>query len=174
MRILLLGLIIFGAGRCCLGESGCFRSVGEAARAAGVRDEGGFRAEGVRRDPLSGLAWVRVVRCGRPEVPGVLVRGVTESVGSRPDKDETVVSVGPPGASMTRPLVVAGDAVRVVWEQGAARGELAGVAVVSGIAGARVRVRLQSLEKSAEERFVAGVVRAAGLVELETGTEFVR
>ena len=35
----------------------------------------GFRVEGVRRDFFSGTEWVRVVRCGRPEVAGMLVRG---------------------------------------------------------------------------------------------------
>ena len=161
MRITVGLLMMLVSGACCA-ESGCFRSVGEAALRAGVRDEGGFRVEGVRRDVFSGLEWVRVVRCGRPEVPGVLVRGVARAaVESHPDHDDAVVRVG-------RPVLVAGDAVRVIWADGAARGELAGVAVVSGAVGDRVRVRLEGFARS-EERLVAGMVLAAGVVELEAG-----
>lgn len=166
MRLLLFGLLIL-ISTSCFAESGCFHSVAEAARRAGVRDEGGFRAEGVRRDVLSGLEWVRVSRCGKPEIPEVLVRGVAapaaQSSPVRPMHIET-----------EKIAVVAGDAVRLVWEEGAVRGELAGVAVVSGVVGARVHVRLDSFAKATEGRLVAGVVRATGLVELLPGLEATR
>ncbi len=160
MRMLLVVLVMLVSGRC-LAESGCFRSVGEAARRAGVRDEGGFRVEGVRRDVFSGVEWVRVMRCGRPELPGVLVRAAGVDLGTHPDREEAAVRVAQAA------LVAAGDRVRVVWEEGAVRGELAGVAVVSGAVGARVRVRVEGLARAAEERFVEGVVRSVGVVQLE-------
>lgn len=175
MRVLLIGLVMLVSGRC-FAESGCFKSVGEAARATGVRDEGGFRVEGVRRDPLSGVEWVRVARCGRPEVPWVLVRGVLVTAAQirsgNEDRGTTAKAIRQPqipSGSDKQKGVVAGDVVRVIWEEGAVRGELAGVSVVSGVVGARVRVRVENFAKTAEERFVAGVVKAAGLVELEVG-----
>ena len=173
MRILVVGLLVV-TGASCWGESGCFKSVGEAARRAGVRDEGGYRVEGVRRDVLSGLEWVRVVRCGRPEMPGLLVRGVGQAEAvtalTRADKTKAGLEVeAPVSVPSQSPMVVAGDKVRVVWEEGATRGELAGVALVSGGVGARVRVRVEGFAKSAEERMVQGSVLAAGLVGLEVG-----
>ena len=159
MKIVLVGMVVLLGGRC-YAESGCFHSVAEAARRVGVRDEGGFRVEGVRRDVLSGLEWVRVARCGRPEVPAVLVFGGVVAAGGKE-------GVKPVAAEITRPVVVAGDAVRVVWAEGSTRGDLAGIAVASGRVGALVRVRVEAFTMMAEERLVAGVVRAAGVVELE-------
>ncbi len=162
MRIVMVGFVMLVSGRC-VAESGCFHSVGEAARRAGVRDEGGYRAEGVRRDVFSGAQWVRVARCGKPESPTVLVQvAAAQSVEAAP-----AGAVAMPSA---RPAVVAGDAVRLVWEEGSARGELSAVAAASGAIGARVRVRLNGFA-TAQGRLVAGVVRAAGVVEMVPGLE---
>ena len=139
----------------------CFRSVGEAATQTGVRDEVGYRLAGVSRDLFGGRRWAEVRSCLHPERPAVLVALEDRSSG----KVHAVHEEAAMKTEARHVLVVAGTRVTVVSAEAMVRMEMMGVAVESGAAGERVRVRLVT-EGQAGERIAWGVVRTAELVEM--------
>lgn len=145
----------------------CFRSVGEAATQTGVREELGYRLAGVSRDVFGGRRWAEVRSCKHPERPSVLValedgRPAGEA---HPNEDTAVVRMGHADGRHWEVLVRAGSRVTLVSAEAMVRMEVMGVAVESGAAGERVRVRLVT-EGQAGERIAWGVVRTAELVEM--------
>ena len=152
---LLVGLSLPGVG---LGQGECFRTVREAASQAGVRDGEGFRLEGVTADRMGSGSWARVVRCGHPEQPGAMVKVKGAA---------TVLQAGRAAQQEVRMLLVkTGTVVRVVGLDAMSRLEMAGVAQGDGAVGERVKVRVPS---DGEARFVEGLVKGEGLVEMEMG-----
>lgn len=139
----------------------CFRSAAEAATQTGVRDELGYRLAGVSRDLFGGRRWAEVRSCKHPERPAMLVALEDRATGQMSPAHED-------GGMKTEPrhvLVAAGSRVTVVSAEAMVRMEVMGVAVESGAAGERVRVRLV-MEGQAGERIAWGVVRTAELVEM--------
>lgn len=168
MRVLwwyLAGLMF--AALAARGQVVCFRSAGEAAAQGGVRDELGFRLEGVSRDVFGGRRWAEVRSCRYPERPSVLValKDGRSGAEARLGRDEAVTKVGHAEGLARQIVMKAGARVTVVSADTMVRMEMSGVAVESAAAGERVRVRLAS-SGEAGERIAVGVARSAELVEM--------
>jgi hypothetical protein len=156
--IIPIALIVLGGN--CRAESACFRSVGEAAAQSGQRDEGGFRVVEFRRDAFSQVMWAKVASCVRPEKPPVVVHAKLSGI-ALPDRPK------PTQPSSLIPIVAAGAKVSIVRVEENLRFAMVGTALSSGFAGDRVRVRLEPLLDGAAEKFVVGVVRTDGALEME-------
>lgn len=167
MRVLcwyVVGMLL--AGVAMRAEALCFRSAGEAAAQAGVQDELGFQLMGVSRDAFGGRRWAEVRSCRFPERPSMLVALEDRaSAEAHLGHTGTVTKMEQADGQARRVLVAAGSRVTVVSADAVVRMEMAGVAVESGAAGERVRVRLVT-EGQAGERIAWGVVRSAELVEM--------
>ena len=168
---------------------GCFRSPAEAALmgADGVSGTGGFRVEGVRRDVLLGRSWAVVRSCEHPERPAVVVEmlrlagnGALAEMSGLPGRGRLRAREAAAGsqavwptekqaaARAETPVLVAGATVQVVRMEQNVRLTMAAVAQRSAAMGERVRLRVVR-EAGESEQFVEGVVRGAGLVEMEDG-----
>lgn len=110
---------------------------------------------------FGGRRWAEVRSCKHPERPAVLV--------ALEDRSSNEVQAGHEDAGLKMEprhvLVAAGSRVTVVSAEAMVRMEMMGVAVESGAAGERVRLRLVT-EGQAGERIAWGVVRTAELVEM--------
>ena len=149
-----ISLVCAGA---CASQPGCYRTAEAAAAQTGVRGVDGFRLEARRRDVFSGAVWATVKSCAHPERPGVLVMAAWGDLGP-----PRVIAEGEkPGL-----VLVAGARVTIVERDEAIRIEMPGVAQGSGVVGDWVRVRLLTLSEDGGERFVDGIVRASGVVEV--------
>jgi hypothetical protein len=152
-------IILMALSGSCWAEGGCFRSIAEAVAQSGVRDDAGFRAVDVRRDAFSQLTWAKVVSCGRPEAPPVVVRtllsSITVSARSAPTQPSTL-----------KTRVAAGARVSVVRLEEHLRLVTIGTAMTSGRIGDRVRVKLEPLLDGGADRFVVGVVKTDGTLEM--------
>ena len=131
-------------------ESACYRSVAEAAHQTGRQDAAGYRVAKAHQDAFSGASWTTVVSCAHPERPGVLVQGA-------PARRRA------PGPW----LVAVGSEVQLLRVEASMRMELTGTALANGTLGDRVRVRVQGTLNGAQDRVVAGIVKADGTLELE-------
>jgi hypothetical protein len=139
----------------------------------------GYRRQGSFYDFTLGRTWVVLASCGHPEMPRLAV-----AAGQHPEQESAPATgsgeavLASPGAKLgkgadpppplraapplSRPLVVAGERVRLWRQDGVARLDLAGIALGSGAAGSRVRVRVL-----ASGKVFRGMVRAPGVVELD-------
>jgi hypothetical protein len=122
-----------------------------------------MRMISVRQDALLGSRWGLMVDCAHPERPS---RWVLLTAGEELKVDAKVQSVT---AAVRGPMGVrAGETVRAWRQDGMASIETSGVAEQSGVAGARIQVRLvrRGLDGESVERRVSGVVDGVGSVEL--------
>jgi hypothetical protein len=153
-------------------EPSCYRTAQGAAAQTGVRGVQGFRLESVRRDVFSGVAWATVRSCGHPEWPGTLVMLSAGNAGGALGALAGRRSEVAPRAAL---VLLAGARVQLVETSGSVRMEMSGIAQSSGAIGDRIRVRMVPVSGdgtdvgsswSASERFLTGVIRSAGLVEV--------
>lgn len=150
-------------GGTCRAESVCYRSVAEAMSREGSADGKGYQVEWVRVDALSNAQWASVLHCGHPEWPRLLIRvpGFSAPV-------KALNQAGQPadaGHRGTVPVVFAGRPVRLLQAEANVRLQMRGISQANGALGEHVRVRM--LLESGEERFVNGIARGDGLVEMD-------
>lgn len=124
-----------------------------------------MRLISVKQDAVLHSRWGLMVDCAHPERPSrwVLLPGDTG------DGLKFSVKVQSTTAAIRGPMVVrAGESVRAWRRDGMALIETNGVAEQSGVAGARIQVRLmrRGLDGESVERHVSGVVDGVGSVEL--------
>jgi len=140
------------------------------ANAAGCEAAGasaGMRVVSVRQDALLGSRWGLMVDCAHPERPSrwVLLTGKAAEDGLK-----FAGNVRSTVAAVRGPMVVrAGETVKAWRRDGMTSIETSGVAEQSGVAGARIQVRLlrRDLDGQDAERHVSGVVDGVGSVELQ-------
>ena len=152
-------IILMALSGSCWAEGSCFRSIAEAVAQSGIRDDAGFRTVDVRRDAFSHLAWAKVVSCARPEAPPVVVRTRLSSITASDRLASTQ-----PGTLM--PSIAAGARVSIVSLEEHLRLSMIGTALTSGRIGDRIRVKLEPLLDGGAERFVVGVVKTDGTLEM--------
>lgn len=148
----------------------------------GTRVGDGFRVEGVRRDVLLGRSWALVRSCGHPERPAVAVEmlrmaGEEARLGRGRSRAREVAEAGAEPvvrevrrteelARAEAPVLLAGSRVEVIRVEQNMRLRMEAVAERSAAVGERVRLRVVR-EAGEDAEFVEGVVRGAGLVEME-------
>ena len=125
----------------------------------------GMRVISVKQDAVLHSRWGLMVDCAHPERPSrwVLLPG------DAGDGLKFSVKVQSTTATVRGPMAVrAGELVRAWLRDGMASIETSGVAEQSGVAGARIQVRLirRGLDGESVERHVSGVVDGVGSVEL--------
>jgi hypothetical protein len=139
--------------------TGCAHAAGCAAAGAPA----GVRVISVKQDAVLGSRWGLMVDCAHPERPSRWVLLTASDELKVETKVQSVV------AAVRRPMVVrAGETVRAWSQDGVASIETSGVAEQSGVAGARIQVRLtrRGLDGESVERHVSGVVDGVGSVEI--------
>lgn len=155
-----------------IAQASCARTPAEAAGLAAdgatrpAADDGGFRVESMRWDPVLRQRWALIASCAHPEWPAVEmpVRGPQVAVSAARRTTSFHEALLP-----AAPVVRAGDAVQLWIRQGNLRIEAAAIAEQSAEMGQTVRVRLmqrKTLGQQKEEEFSA-VVRGAHDVEIE-------
>ncbi len=191
MRICWVGMVLIAASA--WGSEpvhACFRSPAEAALMAetsgasamdpliahyalnGAQDSGQglgrFRVESVRRDALLGRSWAVVRSCEHPERPAVVMEMLRQAGDEAAARGRLRAGNVAATVRTETPVLIAGATVQVVRVEQNVRLEMAAVAQRSAGMGERVRLRVVR-EAGEGEEFVEGVVRGAGLVEMESG-----
>lgn len=132
-----------------------------------LKQDGGFRVQSLRWDPVLHQHWALVVSCAHPEWPAmeILSRisgGDTLSLGETEQaRGESLVPL--------LPVVRAGDVVQLWSQEGDLRIEVAAMAEQNGGLGKTVRVRLmrrETLGPQIQEQFY-GLVRGPHDVEMQ-------
>ena len=141
----------------------CAPLFAHAAGCDAVGADASMRVVSVRQDLLLGSRWGLMVDCAHPERPSRWML--------LPDDEKLKVElqVQSVTAVARRPMVVrAGETVKAWRQDGMASIETSGVAEQSGVAGARIQVRLmrRGVDGESVERHVSGVVDGVGSVEL--------
>jgi hypothetical protein len=122
-----------------------------------------MRVISVKQDVVLQSRWGLMVDCAHPERPA---RWVLLTPGNPLKGEAKVQSVM---AAVRGPMVVrAGETVRAWRRDGVASIETSGVAEQSGVAGARITVRLlrRGVDGESVERHLSGVVDGVGSVEI--------
>ena len=136
----------------------------QAAGCVAVGASASMRMISVKQDAVLGSRWGLMVDCEHPERPSrwmLLTTGEELTV-------EAKVQSGT--AAIRGPMPVrAGETVRAWRRDGMTSIETSGVAEQSGVAGARIQVRLlrRGMDGESVERHVSGVVDGVGSVELQ-------
>jgi hypothetical protein len=123
-----------------------------------------MRLISVKQDAVLGSRWGLMVDCAHPERPSRWVL-LTAGEGSKVEAKVQSVAVVVRGPMVVR----AGETVKAWRKDGMASIETSGVAEQSGVAGARIQVRLlrRGMDGESVERRVSGVVDGVGSVELQ-------
>jgi Chaperone for flagella basal body P-ring formation len=133
-----------------------------AAGCVAVGASAPMRLVSVRQDVLLHSRWGLMVDCAHPERPSrwVLLTGADDGL-------KFAMATQSRMAAVREPMVVrAGETVRAWRRDGMASIETSGVAEQSGIAGARIQVRLPRRDVDGVEMHVSGVVDGVGSVEI--------
>jgi hypothetical protein len=129
-------------------------------------NDDGYRVTRIESDPVLGLRWAMIVRCGHPEWPVVALPANGASSLALPQVTERSATDG----LRTPPVVRAGDIVRLWRRESLLRIEVAGVSEESGGLGKTIRVRLlhrNTDDQSIPEPFL-GVIRGPLDVEMQS------
>jgi hypothetical protein len=128
-------------------------------------NDDGYRVTRIESDPVLGLRWAMIVRCGHPEWPLVaLPANGASSIALTKERERSVSDT-----LSTVPIVRAGDIVRLWRQERLMRIEVAGVSEESGGLGKVIRVRLlhkNTDDQSIPEQF-SGIIRGPLDVEMQ-------
>ena len=131
-------------------SSPCYVSPEAAAIGVGAPSaaNAGFRLTSRRWDPVIGRNWVTIESCEHPERPAMLL----------PSSLPAGPAVGrlAPTTAAVRPVVLAGETVRIQYTEGNMRIEMGGVAQASGNPGDTIRVRLIHTLSGSGSQFADG------------------
>jgi Chaperone for flagella basal body P-ring formation len=143
----------------------CTSAYAHAAGCEAVSASASMRLVSVRQDLLLHSRWGLMVDCGHPERPSrwMLLTDADDGLKFAATTQSTM-------AAVREPMVVrAGETVRAWRQDGMTSIETRGIAEQSGVAGARIQVRLPGHDVDGQdvERHVSGVVDGVGSVEIQ-------